>query len=54
MVKQMIQDTSSRFQVAQNGGVQSEVRVNKSSAESADQHSPGRKPWDQAWFENKP
>jgi hypothetical protein len=25
-----------------------EVRVNKSSAESAEQHSPGRKPWDQA------
>jgi hypothetical protein len=34
--------------------VQLEVRVNKSSAESAEQHSPGRKPWDQAWFGNKP
>jgi hypothetical protein len=30
------------------------VGVNKSSAESAEQHSPGRKPWDHAWSGNKP
>jgi hypothetical protein len=29
-------------------GVQLEVGLNKSSAESAEQQSPGRKPWDQA------
>jgi len=34
--------------------MQIEVRVNKSSAESAEQHSPGRKPWDQAWSGNQP
>jgi hypothetical protein len=28
--------------------VQLEVGLNKSSAESAEQQSPGRKPWDQA------
>jgi STE24 endopeptidase len=39
--------------VAHNGNtiiyarVQTEVRVSRSSAESAEQHSPGRKPWDQ-------
>jgi hypothetical protein len=37
-----------RMQVKDFIGVQLEVGLNKSSAESAEQQSPGRKPWDQA------